>query len=63
MTATFHTAEYELSHGRKPRGRGSWAFYVDGDELPVFSPSMTYTDAKRWVRAQHPDATDFRVGS
>lgn len=56
---TFETLPYELSHGRSPRGRGSWAFcpfhlrnandYIDHT---VFSPCMTLTEAKRWAREQ-----------
>jgi hypothetical protein len=63
MPAEFDTREYEASHGQKPRGRGSWAFQVEDDILPVFSPSMTYTEAKRWVRQQNPDARYFKVGA
>lgn len=63
-TATFDTREYEASHGRKPRGRGSWAFRVDDDILAVFSPmNMTYTEAKRWVQEQNPTARHFTVGA
>lgn len=29
MTITFRTTEYEFSHGRAPRGGGSWAFQVE----------------------------------
>ena len=59
---TFETTPFELSHGRSPRGRGSWAFcpfhlrnandYIDHT---LFSPSMTYAEAKRWMKA-HPQA-------
>lgn len=24
------TRQYELAHGKMPRGRGSWAFFFDG---------------------------------
>ena len=52
----FDDTEFVYGHGRKPRGRGSWAFkvtHVDGHqgEAPVeFSPSTTLTEAKRWMR-------------
>lgn len=56
---TFETFPYEHSHGRSPRGRGSWAFcpfhlrnasdYIDHT---IFSPSMTFTEAKKWAREQ-----------
>lgn len=56
---SFETLPYELSHGRSPKGRGSWAFcpfhkrnahdYLD---WTVFSPSMTFSEAKRWAISQ-----------
>lgn len=56
---TFETLPYELSHGRSPRGRGSWAFCpfhlrnaADYIEHTVFSPSMTFAEAKKWARQQ-----------
>jgi hypothetical protein len=45
------TNRYERVHGKKPRGNGMWAFYLDpvGDE-PIFTPSaMNYTDAVKWA--------------
>jgi hypothetical protein len=55
----FVTDLFEISHGKKPKGRGSWAFcpweharandYLDHT---VFSPSMTYGDAKKWAKSQ-----------
>jgi hypothetical protein len=50
MTAKiqFHTAQYRRSQMTEPRGRGSWAFAVAGQTL--FSPSMTYGEAKKWAR-------------
>jgi len=48
----FSTREFELSHGRSPKGRGSWAFEYDGQE-PVFTPGgMTYLEAKAWVKTR-----------
>jgi hypothetical protein len=56
---TIETLPYELSHGRSPRGRGSWAFCPfhlrnANDYLAhtVFSPQMTFAEAKRWARQQ-----------
>jgi len=50
----FSTDAYEISHGRKPRGGGQWAFtIVDGrDDLDtVFAPGpMSLVDAKAWAR-------------
>ena len=46
----FETREYRSSHLREPRGRGSWAFrHLDET---IWSPSMTYGEAKRWARAE-----------
>lgn len=58
----FDTTEYQRSHGKAPRGTGSWAFKVDQDHFYVFSPSMTFTEAKRWVARQNPEARTFTVG-
>ena len=70
MSAQFTTATYEFAHGKKPRGTGCWAFVVHaasgkpGDVRMVFTPgSMSFTEAKRWVRQQHPRAVRFEVGS
>jgi hypothetical protein len=62
------TTEYRQSHLREPRGRGAWAFYVGDDLEPLWSPSMTYTEAKRWLREQLknrvlPGGVVVRVGS
>lgn len=47
----FSTREYELSHGAKPRGRGSWAFAFDGEDrmedLFWTAGALTFTEAKR----------------
>lgn len=50
------TSKYEWTHGRKPRGRGSWAFIIvdtssETEVATIFSPgSMTYTAAKAWAK-------------
>lgn len=51
MSIIFDPMPYIRSHGRAPRGRGSWAFAFEGRE-PIFSPSMTLAEAKRWAAAQ-----------
>ena len=56
---TFDTAAYEASHGKAPRGRGSWAFGTrrnadacNEDEC-WFSPGgMTLAEAKKWAKAE-----------
>jgi hypothetical protein len=51
----FNTIEFVKSHGCAPRGRGSWAFSSERNgpiENVLFSPSMTYAEAKKWARAE-----------
>ncbi len=52
------TSQYEISHGRKPSGRGAWAFSFHGPAsgngavIKGYSPSnMLYSEAKSWARA------------
>ena len=53
----FDTAPYRSSHWAEPRGHGQWAFAfkrnpdVGNDEL-LWSPSMTFGQAKKWARQQ-----------
>jgi hypothetical protein len=52
MTFEFGTTDYEFAHGRSPKGYGSWAFDWEGtcrEPKPVWAPTSTYADAKRWV--------------
>jgi hypothetical protein len=44
-----NTIDFEFAHGKKPRGRGSWAFSFEGrNSAPVWIPgSMLYTDARK----------------
>jgi hypothetical protein len=53
-------SEYFRSHRIAPRGRGSWAFcdanyscLQDYLAHTIFSPRMTYSEAKKWAIA-HP---------
>jgi len=53
----FDTTDYEFTHGRKPRGRGGWAFSFERhpdvlSDAVVWTPSMTYVEAKRWFAAE-----------
>jgi hypothetical protein len=51
------TSNYEFTYGRKPRGKGYWAFRFQKDmadgtakEYVEFAPSdMKYAEAKRWA--------------
>lgn len=47
VKVAFYTRSYVNSHGRAPRGYGSWAFDLGGDVF--FAPTGTYTEAKTWV--------------
>ena len=58
MTATaktFSTTEFEFSHGRKPRGFGSWGFAPKGqrDDMNawVWVNNATFTEARKQVPA------------
>jgi len=52
MPVSFDTTEYRFSHGREPRGRGSWAFEsVETREKFWARGSQTLTEAKRELRA------------
>jgi hypothetical protein len=41
------TTEYQFSHGRSPRGRGSWAFQIGDSTSNVFwsAANQLYSDA------------------
>lgn len=40
----FQTTQYEFSHGKKPRGFGTWAFQITGQ---IFYATASYGEAKR----------------
>lgn len=57
MSITISTTAYEFTHGKKPRGRGSWAFIRKAshgqEDRTMFAPSwMTFREACAWCRAQ-----------
>lgn len=43
MKVSVKTSRFVSAHGKAPKGRGLWAFLIDGHE--VFIPGM-YTDAR-----------------
>lgn len=51
ITCYFDSHQFVMSHMRRPKGFGSWAFEFEG-KGPVFTPAMTYGDAKKWI-AKH----------
>jgi len=59
MTFELSTHEYEMAHGKLPRGRGSWAFcplerYNDTNYLDhVMWFNGTYAEAKKLARAYY----------
>jgi hypothetical protein len=63
MTTAFTTTAYRAAHGKAPRGTGCWAFMPNTTAKWVFSPPMSYSNAKAWAKAQHPTACEFTVGS
>jgi hypothetical protein len=48
---SFDSAPFVRSHMKQPKGRGSWAFSIEGGE-PLFAPVMTLNEAKLWVTEQ-----------
>lgn len=57
MALEFITTDYEFSHNHTPRGRGSWAFCEGRNpdctsNAILWSPSMTYSEAKAWARRE-----------
>lgn len=48
----FELREFLCSHMREPRGRGSWAFRFPGSEEAWFTPSMTFSEAKKAAKAE-----------
>lgn len=55
MAIEFCTREYRFSHGKEPRGYGSWAFFFDRKfkiEDAFWVNQSTYGDAKKAARAE-----------
>lgn len=51
----FDNSQYKRSHMKDPRGYGSWAFSVPSVPAmrdPVFAPTSTFADAKKWMAAK-----------
>lgn len=56
MKTEFSDRAYQFSHGRAPRGRGSWAFDIDGLKDPATGDNKifwffgTLAEAKKQMR-------------
>jgi len=69
MKRQFVTTEFEMSHGKTPRGYGSWGFapytfVYQMHEIPwdeIVWSTGTYTAAKRDVAQRHPDVREWIV--
>lgn len=47
------TSRYEFSHGRSPRGQGSWGFFLGSSSLEdLFWANGTYSEARRAAVAE-----------
>ena len=58
MKTRFDTTQYQFSHGRKPRGRGRWAFGVNG--AAIWKRGLL-SEAKKSVAAEFPQAGKVEV--
>lgn len=59
MAIDFDTTQFEFSHGRAPKGYGSWAFgttrnpdVMDSAKCWFTPGAMAYADAKKWAKAK-----------
>lgn len=48
----FDSREYQFSHGKRPTGRGCWAFYIGLDDAPTFIPGTLLFSQARVAAAQ-----------
>jgi hypothetical protein len=46
----FSTTEYQFSHGKQPRGYGSWAFFFGSETEPQWHTG-TFSEGKKFARA------------
>ena len=50
---TISTIEYELAHGKHPRGKGYWGFKFSRCGVPVLTEfavgELCYSEALRWA--------------
>ena len=68
MKINVSTRQFEIAHGRKPRGTGNWAFNLLDDQgrtVATVWHNGTFTDAKKEAvaRARFAGSQDIEVGS
>ena len=51
-TIRFETGKFEASHGRKPKGTGSWFFEVKGKQIEV-KGMKSFEDAKKQMKKDY----------
>ena len=59
MTVSISTSSYEFSHGKKPKGCGTWAFLI-GKEQFWFN-NMMYSEAKKQAVKQAKELNIFSI--
>lgn len=59
----FHEEMYEYTHGKKPRGSGSWIFIAPDKSLVRVPGMMTYSEAKRWLKQNAPMSGHYKVAT
>lgn len=70
MSKYFDTTQYEFSHGKKPRGVGSWAFtpadaiWPNVETMPPDAIAWawgSYSEAKQEVSKKWPEVDTWKV--
>jgi len=63
IKTTFSSNDYQKSHGKAPRGFGTWAFSVELESSEgysaviddvFFTPPLSLTEAKKWAKKRLP---------
>ncbi len=65
MSVRFDTSTFENSHGRKPKGHGGWIFSpvrsCDSATLVSAPADLSFTEAKSWIKTNHPGVSVWYV--
>ena len=56
-TVTFNTLDFHFSHGKAPKGYGSWGFFFKASDRKDctkawFAPSSSFADAKKAAKEE-----------